>query len=164
LLAAGSLAASALMNSECWWARLAPQIALIPVVVAVALGRRGSSSLLSRASGHLVLSLLLGNAALIVAAQALYVPQKSAEVERFLSELGRERPLVYVADRWVAPLRRLQEHDIDFVAVLDDGDEPDPALGSRLPCGPLRVFPGTMNEIRYCSVNEGITPHVLAGR
>jgi hypothetical protein len=163
LVATGSLAVSALMNSECWWARLAPQIALIPVVVAIALGRCGaprpgerfaSPGPISRASGQFLIALLLGNAAIVIASQALYVPRKSAELERFLSDLGRESALVYVADRWVAPLRRLQEYDVPFVAVLDDGDEPDPELGSRLPCGPLRVFPGTMNEIRYCAVIE----------
>jgi hypothetical protein len=114
----------------------------------------GSPGPISRASGQFLIALLLGNAAIVVASQALYVPRKSAELARFLSDLGRESTLVYVADRWVAPLRRLQEYDVPFVAVLDDGDEPDPELASRLPCGPLRVFPGTMNEIRYCAVIE----------
>lgn len=147
-IAVASLLGSALANSECWWARLAPQVALVPLVVAVFLARRFS--------GHAVLAVLLGNAALVVGAQALYVPRHSAELERFLDGLARDRPELYVSDRWIAPLRRLREHGVDFVAVRDDGDEPDPALESRLPCRPLRVFPGTMNEIRYCAAPQAI--------
>jgi hypothetical protein len=167
-----ALVVSALLNAECWWARFSPQLALLPVVVATALlMAREAAERRWRALGCVLAAVTLANAGLIAVAQGFYVPRRSASLERFLRELADSHPTLYVADRWVAPLRRLREHGVAFTAVRDDGPDPDPELGTRMPCHPLHEFPGTMNEIRYCVVpaepvalGDSPPPHAVSGQ
>ena len=147
-LVLGAILVSVLTNSECWWARLAPQLALVPVAIAL-LARAGGR----RRWGAMTLGASLANATLVVAAQVSMTPRQSAALARALEELARTRSTVYVSDRWIAPLRRLHERGIPFIAIRDDGPDPDPDLGKLVPCAPLRRFPGTMDEIGFCSTH-----------
>ncbi|MFM2420087.1 MAG: hypothetical protein RL385_4810, partial [Pseudomonadota bacterium] len=154
-----ALSVSALLNAECWWARFSPQLCLVPLVVAVTLMSTSERVRVPRVLGALVMAMCLANHGLVVGATLHGVLQRDAAVKAALDELAERGATLYLSRRWPAPLYRLRARGIPFVAVADDGDEPDPALAYRMPCGPLLGFPGTMNEVRYCA---GSAPRALA--
>jgi hypothetical protein len=151
-LALLALIAAALLNSECWWARFAPQLALLPAVAALALvprsgHPRGREWL---AVGALVTA--LASSATVIAAQAVHVPRRAAEMHRFLHALAAAvgPGTVYIADAWTAPVLRLRGHGIRTVAVPVAGEAVNEHFPVRLPCRPVRIFPHTFGHIDYC--------------
>jgi hypothetical protein len=159
IIALLALSASALLNAECWWARFSPQLCLVPLVVAVALFSTTQRVRIPWALAMCVVAVSATNHGLVLGATLEEVAQRDAAVKAALDGLAARGATLYVSRRWPAPLFRLRERGISFVAVEDDTDDSDPALADRMPCAPLGGFPGSMGEVRFCA---GPSPRELA--
>jgi hypothetical protein len=118
-LAAGppAILAWALLNSEAWWARFAPQVWLA-AVVALPIAWSARAARLDRVVSWVLVVTLAANAAL-VGAKAIHRRKRSSrEVAHQLSELARERRPIAVRFGEFRPLQvRLREAGVPFVAV-----------------------------------------------
>jgi hypothetical protein len=97
LVLAGSILVSVLAFSEAWWARLAPQLGLLPALIALA----GMLALRPRWQGWVPRALLVTlclNSGLVLGAHAVLAVRQSAAAQRQLDMLRAARTPVAVSD------------------------------------------------------------------
>ena len=122
------LVGSALAIPDPWWARLVPQLWLVPVVVAgLALGATMPARL--RIAGGVLLALLAGNLALVAGVSGYTVLRRNQSLARqlaFLRDASREAPIgLSRTGAFRSVDVRLAEAGVSFVRA-PDGTCPDP--------------------------------------
>ena len=151
LLVAAVVLASVVILSEAWWARLSPQLWLIPTIAFIL--SAGSSHRPLRLGGSILALILALNIGLIGAAYVRKSHQRSATLSRQLLELSRTDTRLVVFFNWFRTNRlRLADHGIVFREV------PRPDL---LPCAAPESLTGSLAQ--FCREPVGTRPQSLPG-
>jgi hypothetical protein len=142
-LAAGFLFLSVMIHPEAWWARYAPQLWLVPVIVAVSAQRRRSAAVL-RGAGMAVLGVLSVNAAVVAWGYTAGQLDMRARLEAQREALARASHVEVQFGLFEANRERLRSWGIAFREV--------PTLSCDRPVGLVA------SRARFCVTEGGMTP------
>lgn len=130
--------ASALINSEAWWARYAPQLWLMPVLVAAVAVYRGDEWI--RRLGYLACGFLVANALLVAGVNVASQVYATTRVTRALEEARAwEAPILLQQREFTTSWIKLSDLGIRYRVVPDDAPLPD---GVQVPYLDSVISPG----------------------
>ncbi len=143
LVSTGIVLLSVVANPECWWARFAPQLWLLPVfcITFVSINRDKVSNFL----GNSLLIIALINICLV---GAIYIGSNivtTFKINVFLAEISNPKTSAIILDLGaIAPQIRLEDHHIKYKLVGNDS----------LPCQNPLQFPYTYGKRKtsYCLI------------
>lgn len=111
----GLLTLTIFVNPQAWWARLAPQSWLVPLVLIFYLSRRGIRSKAARLSARALLALTLANLLLVAGSNAVQQTGRTLLLRNKLDRLSRAgRSILVVTGPFPSTRALLAERGINF--------------------------------------------------
>jgi hypothetical protein len=120
LAATALVAASALLDPEAWWARYAPQLWLVPVIVALLASLKGGSALV-RVMGRVACAILLADALFVGAISFANVVHARMEIGAALDQAaGWKKPLLVRPGLYAESWTIVADRGLSYRIVSDE--------------------------------------------